>query len=285
MRGTRWATVLRESLGAIHRELRITLTPVPRPRVWAFIVGCYNSGTTLLARMLASHPEIAVLPTEGQFLTDQFARDYELGVPRMWVLREDYFRLTEADAGADPVRLKKEWGSRLDRRRPVLVEKSPPNAARVRWLQHHFENAHFIALVRNGYAVAEGIRRKAEPRHRPEGWPIALCARQWARSNEVLLEDAAHLDRVLWVRYEDLAERPDDELARMFEFLGLNPGNAAGVAGARFAVHERDDAVRDLNAESIGRLSAEDIAAINAAAAPMLARFGYPVLGTERARP
>lgn len=281
MSGTRWRRLLREAAGNIHRELLITITPAPRPKAWVFVVGCYNSGTTLLAQMLGEHPRISALPTEGQFLTDQLPADYDYGIPRMWVMREDLWRLTEDDAGPDVTRLKKEWAIRLDTKRDFLLEKSPPNAARTRWLQKHFENAHFIAIVRNGYAVAQGIRRKAEPRHLREGWPIEACATQWARSNEILLEDSTRLNKVLWVTYEDLTEAPARELGRMFSFLGVDPAEMPAAGTKSYRVHEREEKVGNLNAASIARLSPDDIAAVTRIAKPMLKRFGYDVLGED----
>ena len=208
IQGTRFRKLLRETAGTLHRELRIALTPVPKPEKWVFVVGCYNSGTTLLAELLGRHSKISALPTEGHFITDQLVKDYDIGLPRMWVDREDIFRMDETSQGPDVVRLKKEWGSRLDLKNPVLLEKSPPNGARTRWLQANFENPYFVAIVRNGYAVSAGIRKKAEPHHLAGGrWPIQMAAHQWARSNEVLLEDADTCERVHWVRYEDLAIR------------------------------------------------------------------------------
>ena len=274
MKGTRWKGTLRHCVALLHREIRITLTPVPSPRAWVFVVGCYNSGTTLLLDLLGRHPSISVLPEEGQFLTDEFKSDYEFGLPRMWTMREDLFRLTEEDHGPDPLRLKKEWGMRSDLSRPVLIEKSPPNAARMRWLQKHFENAHFVAIVRNGYAVAEGIHRKARPKHRHD-WPIEACARQWTRSNEVLVEDAPFLRKLLWVRYEDLTARPREELGRIIQILGLDPEELAFDPSERLSVHERHEPLRNLNEQSIARLSIADIATITSVAENMLAHFDY----------
>lgn len=279
MSGTRWRELLFHGLRVAHRELRITLTPLSEPDKWVFLVGCYNSGTELLMHLLGSHSSIGALPDEGQFLTDQFPADYELGLPRMWVLREDLFRLTEKDDGPDAVRLKREWLMRLDRSRRIFLEKSPPNAARTRWLQRHFPNAHFVAIVRNGYAVAEGIRRKAEPTHLAGGWPLELCARQWDRSNEVLLDDAEHLDRLLWVRYEDLAENPEQELDRVLSFLELADEGELGIDLDRpWAIHEREDRIRNMNDDSIARLDPDERAVITREARPMLEHFEYPIL-------
>lgn len=277
MRGSKLSAVLRESAGNIWRELRVSLTPAPRPKKWAFIVGCYNSGTTLLSELLSRHGDISCLPTEGHFITDQFVKDYEVGLPRNWAGREELFRLTEQDEGPDAVRVKKEWGMRLDLSKQVLVEKSPPNVVRTRWLNRHFSPAYFIAIVRNGYAVAEGIVRKGDPKHLRNGWPFGQSAWQWRRSIEVLEDDAAHLQNLLWLRYEDLVRDPGRELNRIAEFLELPPFKD-DVLGDPFRIHERDEPLRDLNQESIDRLTAEQVKEVNAVAEAALRRWGYAVL-------
>lgn len=276
MKGTRFKAVTREALGNIFREVKIAAKPIPKPKKWVFIVGCYNSGTTLLSELMGRHPDMSALPTEGHFITDQFQKDYDLGIPRMWVDREDIFCLNENDEGPDVVRIKKEWGMRLDLSKPVLVEKSPPNAARTRWFQKHFENAHFIGIVRNGYAVAEGISRKGDPKSIKDGWPMDKSAWQWARSNEVMLDDAKHLNNFHLLRYEDLASSPQQELDKIASFLDLPA--FPDVASQNFAIHERNDSVKDMNASSIKKLSAEDIETFNRKAAFMLERLGYDKL-------
>lgn len=270
-------STIHDSIKNIWREVRVAVTPPPRPQKWLFLVGCYNSGTTLLAELLGRHPDIAGLPTEGHFITDQFVKDYEIGLPRMWAGREELFRLTENDTGPDPVRIKKEWGIRLDRSKPIILEKSPPNTPRTRWLQAHFENAYFVSIVRNGYAVAEGIRRKADPKHLRDSWPIEQCALQWRRSIEVLEEDAPHLKNLLWVSYEELVSSPTKVLTRIAEFVGLPPYSGFD-SNQSFSIHERNESVRDLNAESIRRLTTDDIDKINSVAGDMLRQQGYDLL-------
>lgn len=162
---------------------------------------------------------------------------------------------------------------RLDTGKPILLEKSPPNAARTRWLQRNFENAHFIAIIRNGYAVAEGIRRKGRPTHR-ESWSLEDCAYQWRRSNQVLEEDSEELRKFMWVRYEDFTENTADTLAGIYDFLGIQ--TEAGMDLAReWAIHERSEPIANMNAQSISRLSQEDVAVINRVAGDALVHFGY----------
>ena len=59
----------------------------------------------------------------------------------------------------DVEKLKKDWMPFFDRKKKVFLEKSIVNSARMTWLQDSFANSYFIFIVRNGYAVAEGIRR------------------------------------------------------------------------------------------------------------------------------
>lgn len=278
MKGTRLRKVSREALGNILREVKIGLKPTPKPDKWLFLVGCYNSGTTLLSDLMGRHPQMSALPTEGHFITDQFPKDYEMGVPRMWVDREDVFCLDENDEGPDVLRIKKEWGMRLDLSKPVLVEKSPPNTARMLWLAKHFENPHFVGIVRDGYAVAEGISRKGDPQSIAEGWPIEKSAWQWARSNQLMLEYAEKLDKFLLVKYEDLMENPQYHLDQIAAFVGLDPFPTLSE-GAEFAIHERKEGLKNMNQQSIDKLTAEQIATINEVAGGMLERLGYPLLG------
>lgn len=280
MRSSRLLSVIRESLGNIHREFKITLTPVPHPEKWLFLVGCYNSGTTLLAEMLNQHPDISGLPTEGHFITDQFIKDFEVGLPRMWAEREELFRLTENDEGPDPVRVKKEWGMRFDLSKPVLLEKSPPNSVRTRWLNKHFQPAYFIVIIRNGYAVSEGIARKADPKHLRDGWPIEQCAWQWRRSIEVLEEDSVYLQNILWIKYEDLVRDPLGELNKIAKFVDLRPFDNFDTE-SNFSIHERKEPIRDLNTVSIDRLSISQIKKINDVAGETLSRFRYDIISEK----
>ena len=279
MKGTRFRAVLRESLGNIYREVKIALTPIPFPDKWLFLVGCYNSGTTLLAELLSRHQQISGLPTEGHFISDQFIKDYEVGLPRMWAGREELFRLTEDDQGPDVERVKKEWGMRLDLSKPVLMEKSPPNTVRTRWLNKHFTPAYFVVIVRNGYAVAEGINRKANPMHLKESWPIEQCALQWRRSIEVLDADSQHLDNYLMVTYEELVKNPDIILQKITDFVGLDRMGALDTA-TDFSIHEMKEGIRNMNDESIERLTTGQIVKINKVIEPFLRRYGYEILET-----
>ena len=55
-----------------------------QPDRWIFIIGCNNSGTTLLKSILTKHPLIAGFTREGVYLTDRLPFPEQFGWPRMW---------------------------------------------------------------------------------------------------------------------------------------------------------------------------------------------------------
>jgi hypothetical protein len=264
-------------MGNVHRELKITFTPIPQPDKWVFVVGCYNSGTTLLSEVLGTHHKISSLPTEGQYLTDQFPSDHKIGLSRMWVQREDLYRLNENDEGPDVNRLKKEWAMRFNLTKPILLEKTPANSARIRWLEKNFENAYFVGIVRNGYAASEGISRKAQPIHLKSGWSIEQAAYQWYRSNHLLLEDSKHVNNFMWMKYEDFTADPQKEINRVMDFLGLS-GEGGIDLSQDWSIHERKQTIKNLNHENIDKLSDDQIESITTIAKDMLLEFGYPLM-------
>jgi len=245
---------------------------VPHPDKWVFIVGCYNSGTTLLHQLVGRHPQVGSMPLEGRRFTDELPLAKDHGLQRLWALEPERFHLDEKGGGAiDADKIKRQWAFMYnDATRPVLVEKSVINAARTRWLQQHFENSHFIVLMRNGYAVAEGIRRKA-------GQPIDKAILQWKNSYELLLADMDGLDHALYLTYEELVATPGAVMDRIAAFLGIEPF-PDGTTQGQFNVHGARNPITDMNRQSIHTLSGPDIAIINRLAGDMLQRSGYALL-------
>lgn len=244
--------------------------PDVRPDKWVFIVGCPNSGTTLLHDVLATHPSVGSMPREGQLLTDQFVTPEAVGLSRLWALRPEEFALDEnSEVAIDLPRLKRQWGARFNApNRPVLLEKTPVNALRTRWLQRHFENAHFLALVRNGFAVVEGICRR-------DGHDAESAALQWKRSNEIMLDDLASVQNATLIRYEDMTDSPQNTFGRILEFLELD-ANGLELTEREWVIHGKASAIINLNNRAIGALSPEQRETTIKVAGPMLQRLGYP---------
>jgi hypothetical protein len=210
------------------------------------------------------------MPNEGQFYTDQFLLPKKVNLPRLWALEPELFYLDETKGKNINVNvLKRQWGARINYiERPIILEKSPTNAGRTRWLQNYFKNAHFVGIIRNGYAVSEGIRRKS-------GHPLKIAARQWVQSNEIMLRDFNNLNSRILISYEELTENPESTLAKILEFLDLEPFNFNEVVPRVWNVHEKNSAIINMNYKSFNRLNDLERLEIRKIAGEMLDRLGY----------
>jgi hypothetical protein len=258
----------------LGKHLRIKINgifgPMPEPEKWVFIVGCTNSGTTLLQRMLAGHSKVGSMPGEGQHQQDQLKRYRKHGPhARIWATVPEYWRMDENSTHkANVNKLKRQWGVKFnDPTKPVLIEKSPSSTLRVRWLQKHFENAHFIGIIRNGYAVAEGICRRKK-------CDLQTAALQWTKGNEFMLDDFDHLERKIIIRYETLTEKPEECLREVCEFIAIDPKEIS-FEGKVLNIHKEASTIKNMNYKSFEGLSEEDCQIIEEIAGDMLKRLGY----------
>ena len=174
-----------------------------------FIVGCYNSGTTLLNYLLSQHFEISGLHTEGIQLTDQLVGPEAFGWNRMWCMCRDKLEISKLNKRPDAEIVKRDWGLWFDRKKDFWLEKSVINSLNIDWFEENFNHPYFIYIVRNGYAVSEGIRRRTQavgkhPPNYPSGYPIEMCARQWVVSNQVIQEKLSSVQHSIEITYEDL---------------------------------------------------------------------------------
>lgn len=249
---------------------------------WVFIIACYNSGTTLLEEVLSTHPAMSSLKDEGVVLTDQLLRPEDFGWRRMWHACEDKMSVKEEEAAETAKRIKRHWSHFYDLKKPVLLEKSIANTTRMEFLNRHFKDAYFIHLVRNGYAVSEGIRRQATIMeenviHKEiDQYPIELCAQQWARSLEVVEENKAIVDNFLEVTYEKFTENPDVVLRKITDFIGVDPFRNTFKDNV-FSIHGVDSSIKNMNERSINKLSDQEIKFINKVASNYLNKYGYLV--------
>ncbi len=191
------------------------------PRL-VFIGGLHRSGTTLLAQLLGEHPALTTIAgsgashDEGQHLQDVMPTDEAFGGPGVFAF-DPGVHLTEADVDdAESIRrrLLAAWRPHTDVTCATIVEKSPPNLLRFRYLQRAFPGAACIAIVRHPIAVA----------HATEFWAktgIERLLEHWIVAHEQFEADRPSIERLHVVRYEDLVANPAREIAKVHEFLGV----------------------------------------------------------------
>jgi hypothetical protein len=217
-----------------------------------FVVGCARSGTTLLAGMLGTHPQIAEW-SEVNYVWDpgwypwrpEFADKLPLEVDaaafqkRWW--RENRHRRREISAAFGAYQALEH--------RPVLVNKSPFHTFRIPRLLELFPDARFIHVVRDGRAVAHSYAGHLLRKGKLREWPAALRARLAADPEELALHTAGvwsrclheveARDRELGLRergllfetsYERLVAEPAATLVRLHRFLAVEPWPGAADA-------------------------------------------------------
>jgi hypothetical protein len=263
------------------RFLASTISGRRVPEKWVFILGCYNSGTTILKSLLGDHPDIRVLAKEGVRLTGSLPRPEDLGWTRMWIGCPEHMKAPQCGEEV-ATRVVRDWSPWWRTGGSVFIEKSISNLTRVDWLADNFSNSYFIGITRDGYASAEGIHRRAQPRgavaRRFGGqYPLDWAGRQWVDANSRLIAAREKLSRYHQVSYESLVDDPVATLQEIFDFIGVEPLERLYKVSDEIVVGARHTRLFNGNDRSFKRLSPEDMKLLTPEICDMQAELGYPV--------
>lgn len=233
-----------------------------------FVICANNSGTTFLRNALATSRHTWNLVREGQH-TFGFAGPSSIGMQahKRWASENHWIETFANPKNYDWGTIKKAWYFQAfskDQNACVFIEKSPPFLLIVDQLINNFPNAKFLFMVRNPYAVVEGIRRKSPP----QKWGnVSLEKKITVAADHVInclkfqkqnLKKWGH--HGVFFSYEQMCAEPEKVETQI---KNLVPEIDDLVLKQRIKVKEYNEELRNMNDQQIKRLTADDKAQIN----------------------
>jgi len=187
-----------------------------------FIAGLHRSGTSLLDQIIKSHPKISgfqntgVPEDEGQHLQSVYKVAKAFGGPGKFAFHsESYMNETHPLATEENAKkLFTEWSSYLDISKKYLVEKSPPNIIRTRFLQNLFPESKFIIILRHPIAVSFATKRWSDG-------SISELIEHYLLAYEAFFKDMKSLQNVHIIKYEEFILMPQETMDKIFMYLEL----------------------------------------------------------------
>jgi hypothetical protein len=209
-------------LKRVPRRPPLTAAPDISGSRLLFLGGLHRSGTSILHRLLRGHPDTSGFDKtgfpqdEGQLLQSVYPAAWVYGGPGKFAFHEAAHLTEDSElvSQANRAKLLCEWGAYHDLSRKVLLEKSPPNLIRARFLQALFPDSRFVFIVRHPVPVAYATLKWAKS-------SVPELISHWCVAHRILLEDMGSLDRVLVLRYEDLVEDPSRWIGEICHFAEL----------------------------------------------------------------
>lgn len=173
----------------LHDWIDQDVAPIGGAMTTAFVVGCGNSGTTLVAARLGLHPLAWTIPKETGIFR-----------PRR--------RLRQA---------RRKLGEWLDEAAAVganvLIEKTPKHVHNVARIRRLLPDARVIAVVRNPFDTALSLTKR-------HGSAIDAGIERWLADNRPVLALDGKPGTTI-TRYERLTAEPEAEFRRLLASLGL----------------------------------------------------------------
>lgn len=192
-----------------------------------FVLGCYNSGTTVIKDAIALHPDMSVAPVEGDLLTEAYSHYEVTGGARcmyadaIQIMHERKYTEINAEQAIS------DWRPWIHSDK-FFLEKSISNTLRINSLRKAFSDTKFICVTRNVEGVVRGINKRSSPSGifahilGDNKYPTNLLIRQWLMFYSLVLNDLDNKKAdIYFVSYEKFLSSPECEVTKMFTFLGL----------------------------------------------------------------
>jgi hypothetical protein len=193
-----------------------------------FVVGCPRSGTTWLQLLLSQHPAVATLQESHVFPS------YISPAFKLWRKESEQKSVTGLTSILDRDQFVQLWRqfaeqmlcvSLVDKpKASFILEKTPNHIYHGPEILELFPSAYFVHIIRDPRAVVASLMDAG--RSWARGWApqsAQPAAEMWR--NAVLHGRALNglTERYLEVSYESMLAKPETELGRVIEMIGLGP--------------------------------------------------------------
>lgn len=234
--------------------------PDPSPM---FIVGMPRTGTTLVDRILSSHPDVG---SAGELQAMPLAVKRLAGTTSRTVIDPD---TVVASGAADPAAIGDAYLANASHHRPAgaprFIDKLPANFLYVGQIARALPNARIVCLRRNPMDTVWSNYKNlfaSQSAYYAYSYDLMDTARYYARFDRLMgLWDTLFPGRVLQLSYEGLVADQERQTRRLLEHCGLDWDEAC------LSFHENSAAVatpsaaqvrRPLNADAVGRWRAHE---------------------------
>lgn len=249
-----------------------------------FVIGPNQSGSTFVTRAIERCFATWSLSREAQHMLGYQGPDtLHHDIPLTWASSSESVDFIRARGNYDWGKNRKAWYFQAQAARRdanIFVTKSPPFLLIADQLVEHFEQVRFLFLLRNPYAVVEGICRRTIKQESQRAEALRLAASHIMTCFEYQKQNIQSYQATgLFLSYESICSQPLESAKKMQrlipELTELDFNQRIAVKGMY------DEQLRDMNDDHIGRLDPEDIRAINEVFArklDLMRFFGYQLL-------
>tara|TARA_B100000123_G_C25701722_1_gene415613 strand:+ start:389 stop:1204 length:816 start_codon:yes stop_codon:yes gene_type:complete len=215
---------------------------------YVFILSPPFSGSTLLNQILSSSKNVScnnnIGTREGQTLPG---------------VKEIIFNSNRWDKNKKLPwqKIKKIWRSHWYLKKPILLDKSTTNIMRIDDLIKTFGTSYFICLIRNPYAICEGIMRRS-------GKSAKDAAKFTVDCLNYQMLNIQNNENILFFSYEDLCDNTDNIINKIKNYLiELNDIDANQKFKAHNYKTKKSMYITNLNEDKIKKIQQKDLLTIN----------------------
>jgi hypothetical protein len=218
-----------------------------------FIISSSNSGSTMLSKYISNCSKVSSFNKEGQFLNFSGPNPRNKNTTKHLYL--ETYNIYNNETNYNWESIKKSWYKHWDTKKPILLEKSPTNITRIDMLTKYFPNVKFIFLVRNPYAISEGIVRGNKINDFKRAGKQSFGVLKLIKEKYKKYKNISHL-----IKYEDFCDNTIIEKKKLIHFLPeLNDINLNKI----IKIKQYRTPINNMNNEQINRLTKNNINKIN----------------------